>query len=436
MSRDRRSVTSGDDGTEPPVGLEEGGDEGTATGSFWDVGNFKRCIKRMEQGIASYDTYAQMLKERAQVEAAHAHALSKWADKWQKYMGGEKTSEFGTLGNGFGSLFKQATEAAAVHTQVEQSLLQIVAKDLPEHKKAEYKKEFMTGYKEVKQAEKGFVKAQKPWAVLKAKVDKHQKAYHVACAARYKLAQSLQTASSDSNFSEEDKAKIRDKLAKAQKDEDAAKGKYEKALSEINGDNERYKKDMAAAYDVCEAKEKTRIDFYKGVLLMVHDHVAMVIKDTYVQTFEHMETTLRQIDSTEDAHSYSSQRGKDMGMDWPAFKEFNEADPLPSVDSTQQAARTPSVVGQEDDEFADDHKSLHRADSFEDKPRQQPPPAAAPPSGGRTVRALYDYEGQNVDELSFKEGDVIRLLQEDDGSGWATGSMRGRTGLLPANYVS
>ena len=53
------------------------------------------------------------------------------------------------------------------------------------------------------------------------------------------------------------------------------------------------------------------------------------------------------------------------------------------------------------------------------------------------VRALYDYEGQTDEELTFPEGAVIRLLsrdtQTDDGS-WE-GEFSGRAGVFPSVLV-
>ncbi|XP_073841293.1 LIM and SH3 domain protein Lasp isoform X7 [Musca autumnalis] len=54
----------------------------------------------------------------------------------------------------------------------------------------------------------------------------------------------------------------------------------------------------------------------------------------------------------------------------------------------------------------------------------------------RIYRALYDYEAQDVDEVSFREGDIIFEVESID-SGWMTGRVErtGKTGMLPANYV-
>ncbi|XP_066574558.1 SH3 domain-containing protein 19 [Amia ocellicauda] len=56
-----------------------------------------------------------------------------------------------------------------------------------------------------------------------------------------------------------------------------------------------------------------------------------------------------------------------------------------------------------------------------------------PISGPRCV-ARFDYEGEQTDELSFSEGDVIRLKQYVD-QDWARGEFGGHTGIFPLSFV-
>lgn len=66
-----------------------------------------------------------------------------------------------------------------------------------------------------------------------------------------------------------------------------------------------------------------------------------------------------------------------------------------------------------------------------------PPPSRPLPKGPQPpparCRALYDFVGTSADDLSFKAGDEIRLL--DTSLEWWRGELNGRVGMLPKNYV-
>ncbi|XP_032363379.1 relA-associated inhibitor [Etheostoma spectabile] len=48
--------------------------------------------------------------------------------------------------------------------------------------------------------------------------------------------------------------------------------------------------------------------------------------------------------------------------------------------------------------------------------------------------ALWSYPAQAADELSFREGDMVTILQKPEGSDWWWASLCGREGLVPNNY--
>ncbi|KAM8938770.1 SH3 domain-containing protein 19 isoform 2-T2 [Pelodytes ibericus] len=56
--------------------------------------------------------------------------------------------------------------------------------------------------------------------------------------------------------------------------------------------------------------------------------------------------------------------------------------------------------------------------------------------GGKTgkARALYDFCGENEDELTFKAGDIISSLESIDNE-WMSGELYGRSGIFPKNFV-
>ncbi|XP_053318478.1 unconventional myosin-Ie [Spea bombifrons] len=65
------------------------------------------------------------------------------------------------------------------------------------------------------------------------------------------------------------------------------------------------------------------------------------------------------------------------------------------------------------------------------RPKPQPRPKPQVPQ----CKALYAYDAQDTDELSFNANDIIDIIKEDI-SGWWTGRLRGKQGLFPNNYVT
>ena len=59
---------------------------------------------------------------------------------------------------------------------------------------------------------------------------------------------------------------------------------------------------------------------------------------------------------------------------------------------------------------------------------------------GRKCRALYDCEADNEDELTFEEGDIILVINEDtEDDNWMEGCLMtdpGKRGLFPVSFVN
>lgn len=62
------------------------------------------------------------------------------------------------------------------------------------------------------------------------------------------------------------------------------------------------------------------------------------------------------------------------------------------------------------------------------KQAQQPKPSVP------QCKALYDYPGSGDNELGFKAGEIITIIQKDP-AGWWEGELNGKRGWIPANYV-
>ncbi|KAI9093111.1 hypothetical protein DFS34DRAFT_273381 [Phlyctochytrium arcticum] len=51
------------------------------------------------------------------------------------------------------------------------------------------------------------------------------------------------------------------------------------------------------------------------------------------------------------------------------------------------------------------------------------------------AKTVFDCAGDSVDELSFRSGEIISDVKPADDEGWFRGTLNGRTGIFPGNYV-
>lgn len=49
--------------------------------------------------------------------------------------------------------------------------------------------------------------------------------------------------------------------------------------------------------------------------------------------------------------------------------------------------------------------------------------------------AKFDFSATAPDELSFKKGDVLKVLNADDDKNWCRAEINGKQGLVPKNYI-
>ncbi|XP_012874848.1 PREDICTED: hematopoietic lineage cell-specific protein isoform X1 [Dipodomys ordii] len=117
----------------------------------------------------------------------------------------------------------------------------------------------------------------------------------------------------------------------------------------------------------------------------------------------------------------------------PVYEAAPEPEPEPENDY-EDVEETQRL--EPDDEAEGDYEDVLELDnpSFPSAQAGSPgSPAGAGPSGTSAV-ALYDYQGEGSDELSFDPDDIITDIEMVD-EGWWRGRCHGHFGLFPANYV-
>ncbi|XP_029060259.1 protein kinase C and casein kinase substrate in neurons protein 2 isoform X2 [Monodon monoceros] len=433
------------------VGVEVSSD------SFWEVGNYKRTVKRIEDGHRLCSDLMNCLHERARIEKAYAQQLTEWARRWRQLV--DKGPQYGTVEKAWVAVMSEAEKVSELHLEVKASLMNEDFEKIKNWQKEAFHKQMMGGFKETKEAEDGFRKAQKPWAKKLKEVEAAKKAYHAACKEE-KLAISRETNSkADPSLNPEQLKKLQDKVEKCKQDVLKTKEKYEKSLKELGQGTPQYMEGMEQVFEQCQQFEEKRLRFFREVLLEVQKHLDLSNVASYRNIYRDLEQSIKVADAVEDLRWFRANHGPGMSMNWPQFEEWS-ADLNRTLSRREKKKTADGVtltgINQTGDQALQNkpssvsscEKTQSRPVDWSDDESNNPfssadangdsnPFDGDSPSGAEVrVRALYDYEGQEHDELSFKAGDELTKIEDEDEQGWCKGRLdNGQVGLYPANYV-
>ncbi|KAL3974727.1 fer-1-like protein 6 [Sarotherodon galilaeus] len=371
------------------------------------VGNYKRAVKRFDDGHRLCNDLMSCLQERAKIEKAYGDQLTAWSKRWRQLI--EKGPQYGSVERAWLAVMTEAERVSELHQEVKNNLVNEDVEKVKNWQKEAYHKQMIGGFKEAKEAEEGFKKAQKPWAKKLKEMEAAKKTYHMACKEEKLAATREANGKSEASVTPDQQKKLHEKVDKCKQDTQKAKEKYEKSLEELSKCTPQYMECMEQVFDQCQQHEVKRLTFLKEALLDIKRHLNLTENQSYATIYRELERTILAANTQEDLKWFSNNHGPGMHMNWPTF----EASAPPKKKKPDGAPPTPST----------DHVA---------------PPGDHDSSTGRgvRVRALYDYEGQEQDELSFKAGDELTKTEDEDEQGWCRGRLdNGREGLYPANYV-
>uniref|UniRef100_A0A673JA22 Protein kinase C and casein kinase substrate in neurons 1b n=1 Tax=Sinocyclocheilus rhinocerous TaxID=307959 RepID=A0A673JA22_9TELE len=406
------------------------------------VGNYKRTVKRIEDGHRLCNDMMSCIQERAKIEKAYAQQLTDWSKRWRQLV--ERGPQYGTLERAWVALMTEAEKVSELHQEVKNNLLNEDLEKVKNWQKEAYHKQMMGGFKETKEAEEGFRKAQKPWAKKLKEVKRQILVTHFQ----------LMIAIFDVLINVHQR--IKDAICFVFQ----AKEKYEKSLDELSKCTPQYMENMEVVFEQCQQFEEKRLNFLREVFLDIKRHLNLTESQSYAAVYRELERTIASASAQEDLKLFSNVHGPGMHMNWPQFEEFNP-ELSHSINKKEKVKRNHDGVTltqvTHGTILSFSHLVVLPSVSSSEKNQQysaewsddEQPPAAQPASetnGGENpfeeeskgvrVRALYDYEGQEQDELTFKAGEELTKLEDEDEQGWCRGRLdSGQRGLYPANYV-
>lgn len=482
--------------------------------SFWEIGQYKRTVKRCEDGYKVCHDLQAMLADRADIEKAYAKSLKSWSKKWNDYL--HKGSEYGTMKATWTAALNEADRIADIHQTTHNVLIDELNNDIKQWQKTNYVKSIVNTLKMAKEYEEEFKKAQKPWSKKYLLAEKTKKDYHSACKSFQSAKVQHNNSLADSAISPDQKKKLEDKVEKYKKEVEITKNKYKQALDDLNAYNSRYIEDMNTVYKKCDQFESQRIEFFIEKFLKLHSHLNLYERTNISDIYADLLRVIKASNPNTDLQTWSREYGNNMPMNWPVFEEYSEE--LKTIAKGSKAsrigkdhsdnngvtmtsirhktedgndsnidARSISNTGNDsanrsstDQKRMSNYQNNSASDSkesnsnpfgeFDDEEEansnnaavnhSQPngnsyqtsqqnvnelsdddseSKASAPSDQGTylnvRVKALYDYNSAEDDELSFKAGEEFIKLAAEDDRGWCLGKLGNKIGLYPATYA-
>jgi len=404
--------------------------------NFWQIGEFKRMVNRLDAGATLLDDFSRMVLERAHIEKKYAQMLSSWSKKWgDKIAKGPEENE-GTLKPAWKGLLTEADELSEIHARTDTQLRETVQQEVAKRKKETFTRQ-LRGWRVSKDAHDRFAKAEKPWAKRLKASKKAKKAYYSACETRDALEAKLRIVRSDVTVPDEERAKMEAKVDKAIATANDTRALYQDSIQQLQDDKARFEAEMKEAYNFCEDVEQKRQDFFKEMMTKYHAILSQHTPDQCQAMLKEIEG----INPDADLVRFRRQKGTDMPLCVPSFQDYGSKPTIEIVVDQTITEHLPvgttdlqaeSTSDDEDDDNDDDDDT--EEDEQEWEPREPLPPSN--PEVGRPVRAIYDYGAEDDEEITVAAGDGIRLIEEEDEQGWCKGiTVDGAVGLFPACYV-
>ncbi|XP_034049083.1 protein kinase C and casein kinase substrate in neurons protein 3 [Thalassophryne amazonica] len=417
--------------------------------SFWEPGNYKRTVKRVDDGHRLCNELITCFQERAKIEKSYSVQLSDWAKRWRIIV--EKGPQYGTLEKAWHAFMQAADRLSDLHLELRDRLAGEDSEKVRNWQKDAFHKQMMGGFKETKEADDGFRKAQKAWVRKLKEVESNKKSYHQTKKEEWTAVTRETHAKADPSKSQEEVRKYTTRVERCSQEAEKAKDRYKKSLEELNRCNPRYMEDMEQVFDITQEAERKRLRFFKDVLLDAHKHLDLSSKEGFHALHRDLGQTIQAANDTEDLRWWKNTHGPGMSMNWPQFEEWSP-EPSRSISkkdggghSEETVVTLTNIVSSGEVPPSPSIQDTGRKDYSSDWSDEESPKRVLAMNGvgevedeveGVHVCALYDYTGQEADELSFKAGEELLKLGEEDEQGWCKGQLSsGQIGLYPANYV-
>uniref|UniRef100_A0A8C4Y7N5 Uncharacterized protein n=1 Tax=Gopherus evgoodei TaxID=1825980 RepID=A0A8C4Y7N5_9SAUR len=389
---------------------EVAGDE-PPSDSFWMPNRYQRTVRRLEEGSQVCDQLVGCFRDRARIEGSYARHMGAWVQKWRPLV--DASPLYGSVRRAWQAFLDTTERLSRLHRDTQRALVAEELARLRGWQRDNYHRKLLGGFREARELESGFRRAQKPWA---------RRLRKVGAARRERQRHTLET------------HKV---SAPGCRPLSPERQHYEQALAELTRASPRYMEEMESVFEQGQEFEQRRIEFLKEALAALQPDASLPPSRRVQAAQTQLRQAISDISARQDLDWWRRQRGPGMAMAWPEFEVRPPVTESPGR-CRRKPGRTRGGVG--------GPLGFGGAGGCGGVPQElhpiSPPPlprsAAEVPAPvlGQRVRAIYDYAGQEPDELSFTAGEELTKLEEQDPQGWCKGvTDGGRVGLYPANYV-
>ncbi|XP_069764983.1 protein kinase C and casein kinase substrate in neurons protein 1 [Narcine bancroftii] len=385
--------------------------------SFWMPDRYKSTAKRVDDGYKVCNDIILCFQERAKIEKHYGLQIAAWSRKWKPLV--EASPMYGTLLKAWHAFLTSADRLSQLHMEIHKSLETEEMGKIRKWQKEMYHKKFFGGFKETHEVEHGFRKAQKPWAKKLKKAGKLKKLYHVK--RKKERVAFLQESSCKANPAVPSRKHQQLQRLREKRSQEAEKVKqrYIKAIEDLNKYNPKYMEEMEMVFAQSQQLDQKRTVFLRQVFLSIHRHLDVTKNESFRSIFEGLHHTVLSINDQSDLKWWRNTYGPGMPTNWPYFEEWSP--------ETEKITDKKGKGQKEGEKVVLQSLSLNKGYALGEDGTNIP---------GVRIRALYDYSSQESDELSFKAGQELTKVEDEDEQGWCKGYLDGgRIGLYPANYV-
>ncbi|CAI9729811.1 kinase C and casein kinase substrate in neurons 2-like isoform X1 [Octopus vulgaris] len=291
-----------------------------ASESFWEIGKYNRSVKRIENGSKLCDSLRQLIETRSDIEKSYAKQLSQWSRKWNDFL--EKGPEYGTTQTAWRSVLTEADKLCELHTEVAERLMTQVYLQVKQWNKDNYHRTMMN-FRECKDKEDNFRRAQKPWMKRYNKLMVAKKEYHSACKQERSTANQENNAKGDPSVPVDQVKKLGEKLTKCKGEVEASRDKYKAALHDLNSYNPKYIEEMTFVFNECQEMERRRLTFFKQMLFEIHQCLDLSQNQRFAEIYRQFYQEINCGDCEKDLRWWSNIYGAGMSMNWPEFVEYS-----------------------------------------------------------------------------------------------------------------